>query len=117
MDNMKFSGRVVGEPELRYTPAGKAILTFSVSVYTGGNKDAGYQPSMFFRVDVWDEAAVEISETLKKGDIVTVTGRAKPPRTYTKDGETRSAGPEVTASDVTMGDAFRDQPSDDQVPF
>ena len=40
--NIKLSG-IVGKPETRYTPDGKAVLTFSLGQYTGGNKTDGYK--------------------------------------------------------------------------
>ena len=40
--NTKLAG-IVGKPETRYTPDGKAVLTFSLGQYTGGNKTDGYK--------------------------------------------------------------------------
>lgn len=106
--NIKFSGRVGKEPELRFTPEGKAILTFSVSLYTGGTKDKGYTPSVWVRVSAWEDLAAKTNELISKGDVVTVTGLAKTPRTYkNSEGVEVSAGLEVTASEIVKGDEFK----------
>ena len=118
MSNIKFSGRIVAEVELRWTTTNppKPILQFPVYLYTGGSKEAGYKPSQRIFVDVWDNAE-ELNKTLKKGDTVTVTGTCKPPRTFKgKNGQEKSAGFEVTGQVVTLGDTFRTAP-DDEVPF
>ena len=117
MSNITFTGRIVADVELRFTPQAKAILQFPVYLYTGGSKEAGYKPSQRILVDVWDNAE-QLNATLKKGDVVTITGTCKPPRTYTKDGVEKSAGFEVTAHVVEMGDMFRDQPAGEpDIPF
>lgn len=121
MSNITFTGRIVADVELRWTTTAqpKPILQFPVYLYTGGSKDAGYKTSQRIFVDVWDNAE-ELNKTLKKGDTVTITGTCKPPRTFKgKDGQEKSAGFEVTAQVVEMGDMFRDQPAGepDSIPF
>lgn len=108
--NIKFSGRVGKEPELRFTPEGKAVLTFSVSLYTGGSKKDGYTPSVWVRVSAWEDLAAKTNELIGKGDVVTVAGLAKAPRTYkNSEGVEVSAGLEVTASEIVKGDEFKEQ--------
>ena len=46
MANIKFSGIIGRDPESRYTPEGKRVLQFSVSLWTGGNKEKGYTDSL-----------------------------------------------------------------------
>ena len=87
---MKFAG-IVARPENRYTPDGKQILTFSVGLYTGGNKTDGYKDRQWIRVEAW-EALAEQWASLEKGKTVTVIGRPKPPRKWTdKEGNERDA--------------------------
>ena len=51
--NIKLTG-IVGKPESRYTPEGKAVLTFSLGLYTGGNKEAGYKERAWVRCEAWE---------------------------------------------------------------
>jgi len=116
--NIKLSG-IVGKPETRYTPEGKAILTFSLGMYTGGNKDAGYKDRAWVRCEAWEQLA-ESSAWVEKGKTVTVTGQAKTPRKWTdKEGNERDAGFEVVAREIREGDDFwtTGKPSDDDLPF
>ena len=111
--NIKLTG-IVGKPESRYTPEGKAILTFSLGLYTGGNKDAGYKDRAWVRCEAWEELA---ETALEKGETVTVTGQAKTPRKWTdKEGNERDAGFEVVAREIAQGDWFR-EPADEDMPF
>jgi single-strand DNA-binding protein len=110
MSNIKFSGNIGKEPELRYTPDCKAILSFSVSLYTGGTKESGYKQSVWVKVNAWEELATTWSEKIHKGDKITVTGQPVEPREY-KNRDTGlmvKAGLEVTAKAITVGDEFRD---------
>ena len=103
--NIKLSG-IVGKPELRYTPDGKAVLTFSLGQYTGGNKTDGYKERAWVRCEAWEELA-EANAGIEKGQVVTITGQAKTPRKWTdKSGVERDAGFEVVAREITQGDDF-----------
>ena len=114
--NIKLSG-IVGKPEQRYTPEGKAVLTFSLGMYTGGNKDAGYKDRAWVRCEAWEQLA-ESSAWVEKGKTVTVTGQAKTPRKWTdKEGNERDAGFEIVAREITQGDEFKPESLPDDVPF
>jgi single-strand DNA-binding protein len=70
-------GKLWADPELRYTPAGKAVcslpLVFSKSKKTdnGGWVDDG---TFWVRGTVWDTQAENCAEALSKGDKVLVIG-------------------------------------------
>lgn len=103
--NIKLSG-IVGKPEQRYTPDGKAVLTFSLGMYTGGNKEQGYKDRAWVHVEAWEDLA-ESSAWVVKGMTVTVDGQAKTPRKWAdKEGNEREAGFEVVARNISEGDDF-----------
>ena len=114
--NIKLTG-IVGKPEQRYTPEGKAILTFSLGLYTGGNKESGYKDRAWIRVEAWEQLAEQWA-SLEKGKTVTIIGRPKPPRKWTdKEGNERDAGFEVVAREIVAGDAFRMDVPSEEYPF
>jgi len=108
MANIKFSGNIGREPEFRFTPEGKAQVTFSVALYTGKNKDGEYNPSIWARVYAFGDTAEAMHQQLHKGSKVTIEGTPRPSRTWKgDDGVERPAGLEVTAWSWAEGDAFR----------
>ena len=119
MSNIRITGNIGLEPEMRFTPQGKEVLSFSVALYTGGTKENGYKDTYWVRCTAWEELAVKLSNDLKKGMKVTVAGQAQPPRTYEKDGQQVKAGLEVTVYEVFEGDTFRDAAPElvDDIPF
>ena len=108
MANIKFRGNIGKDPDLRYTPEGKAQITFSVALYTGKNKDGEYNPSLWARVYAFGDTAEAMHQQLHKGSKVTIEGTPRPERKWTdKEGVERPAGLEVTAWSWAEGDAFR----------
>lgn len=75
-------GRVGQDPTLRTSAAGKPWLAVSVAV------DNGESPQ-WVSVAIFGGRAVELSESLKKGDKLYVEGRLSL-RTWTKDGEQKT---------------------------
>ena len=103
--NTKLAG-IVGKPETRYTPEGKAVLTFSLGQYTGGNKTDGYKDRAWVKVEAWWDVA-EKCAWVEKGMTVTVEGQPKTPRKWTgKDGVERDEPYTVVALQISEGDDF-----------
>ncbi|MFA5208316.1 MAG: single-stranded DNA-binding protein [Candidatus Paceibacterota bacterium] len=105
MANIKITGTVM-KCESRFTPQGKQVLEIGLSLYTGGDREKGYNKSVWVNCAAWEELAVA-NDALKKGDRITVTGQVKEPRTYKKDGIDYPAGLEVTAYEIEVGDTFK----------
>jgi single-strand DNA-binding protein len=85
-------GNLGNDPEMRYTPSGVAVTSFSLAVsrsWTG--KDGQRQEkTIWFRVNAWDKMAETASQYLTKGRQVFVVGELEEPRTFTdRDGNTR----------------------------
>ena len=70
-------GNLGSEAEMRYTPNGKAITSFSVAVsrkYAGdGGEDR--EETEWLKVVAWDKLAETCNKNLYKGDAVFVVGR------------------------------------------
>lgn len=65
-----FMGNLGRDPEMSYTPGGKAVTKFSLAVYQGKDKK-----SMWLHVTCWEKLAEEINGLAKKGTCVEVHGR------------------------------------------
>ncbi|WP_336026793.1 single-stranded DNA-binding protein [Geodermatophilus sp. FMUSA9-8] len=87
-------GNLTSEPELRWTPSGAAVATFTIAS-TPRTLDRQTQEwkdgeSLFLRCSVWREAAGNVAESLTRGSRVVAQGRLKQRSFETKEGEKRT---------------------------
>lgn len=95
-------GNVGRDPEMRYTPSGSAVTSFSVAVSDGFGER---KKTIWFRVSAWEKLAETCNNYLKKGSKVLIEGRLNAtdtgnPRTYNRQDGTTAASFEVTANVV-----------------
>jgi len=70
-------GNVGRDPEMRYTPSGQAVTSFSVATnrqYTNNNGET-VKETIWFRVSAWGKTGETCNQYLKKGSKVLVEGR------------------------------------------
>jgi len=97
-------GRLGNDPEMRYTPQGKAVTTFSVATGRSWVDQSGQkkETTVWFRVNAWERQAETCNQYLKKGRMVMVEGELAAPKPYqTKAGEWR-ASLDITARQVVF---------------
>ena len=102
-----IAGNVGRDPEMRYTPSGQAVTSFSVATdasYTGSDGER-VKKTVWFRISAWGKLAETCSQYLKKGSMVLIEGRMTAdgngnPRTYQRNDGTTSASFEVNANTV-----------------
>ena len=101
-------GNLGKDPEMRYTPSGKPVTSFSVATghqYTNNNGET-VKETVWFRVTTWGKQAEVCNQYLKKGNKVLVEGRLTSdaatggPRVWTGQDGTPRASFEVNASMV-----------------
>lgn len=94
-------GNLGRDPEMRYTPDGRPVTTFSVAVNRNTKNQAGewLEETEWFRVTVWGNQAERMAENLRKGSRVYVEGRFRTREWEGQDGAKRTAL-EVTADNV-----------------
>ncbi len=100
-------GNLGKDPEMRYTPAGQPVTSFSVASnrsYNGSNGEK-VDETIWFRVTAWGKQAETCNQFLRKGSKVLVEGRLTPdesggPRIWNRQDGTPAASFEVTASTV-----------------
>lgn len=92
-------GRLTRDPELRYTPNGKAVCSFTLAI----NRKFKREETDFIDVVVWNVLAENCANYLGKGRLAAVEGRLQV-RTYeTQEGQKRKVT-EVVADDVRFLD-------------
>ena len=101
-------GNLANDPELRFTPSGAAVASFTVisnsrvlDKTTNEWKDG---ESVSMRCSVWRQYAENVAESLTKGTRVIVSGRLKQRSYETREGEKRTVM-ELEVEDV--GPALR----------
>ena len=86
---IQIIGNLGRDPELRYTPNGRPVTTFSVAVNQATkNQQTGewVEATDWFRISVWGDRAERAAETLRKGSRVFVDGRFRTREYETNDG-------------------------------
>jgi single-strand DNA-binding protein len=103
-----FVGNLGRDPEMRYTPDGKAVTNFSIAVNDDYTNNTGERVNrtIWVRISAWGKQAENCNQYLKKGSKVLVEGRliadqaTGGPRVWTgQDGSTRASF-EVSAQTV-----------------
>ena len=87
-------GNLGSDPEMRYTPNGRAVTQFNVAVnQSTKNQQTGewIEETDWFRVSVWGDRAERMAESLRKGNKVFVEGRFKTREFEGRDGQKRTA--------------------------
>jgi single-strand DNA-binding protein len=105
VNKVLLSGRLTRDPELRYTPSGTAVTSFSVASSRSykGQDGEWKQTVAYVNAVAWAKLAVLINEYLKRGSAVFVEGRLNSRSWETEDGQKRSAL-EITAERVQFLD-------------
>jgi len=85
MNKVTLIGHLGRDPEMRYTPDGQAVTSFSVATsYGQGDK----KQTEWFNCSAWEKQAELCNQYLQKGSQVYIEGRIKS-REYEVDGKTR----------------------------
>lgn len=104
LPSIQITGNVVDDPELRFTPSGKAVANFRVACSQRKKTEAGGWvdgDTCFLTVNAWEEKAEAIAEQLQRGSKVVVTGTLKQRDYEDRDGNKRHVY-EVQAYDVAL---------------
>lgn len=96
-------GNLGSDPEMRYTPNGKAVTSFNVATNRRYTTSAGEskEETDWFRVSVWGKQAEQCNQFLSKGKQVYVEGRLHARSWEGQDGQMRTSL-EVTAERVVF---------------
>ena len=101
-NRVELIGNLTRDPELRYTPQGTAVVTFSIATnrtfVTDGEKREEVD---FHRVVAWNKLAELCSQLLKKGNRVFVSGRLQNRSWEGQDGQSRQTT-EIVIEDMLL---------------
>ncbi|MDQ2838311.1 MAG: single-stranded DNA-binding protein [Actinomycetota bacterium] len=87
-------GNLTADPELRFTPSGAAVASFTVAstprTFDRQSNEWKDGDALFMRCSIWRQAAENVAESLQRGMRVVVTGRLKQRSFETREGEKRT---------------------------
>lgn len=118
-------GRLTKSPDLRSTPQGNAVATFTIAVDRSFGKD---KETDFIPVVVWKSLAENCAKNLDKGKLVAVDGRLQIRTFEDSKGEKKTIA-EIVANDVQFlspksapaepryEEPMAEMPPMDEIPF
>ncbi|HEV2345619.1 MAG TPA: single-stranded DNA-binding protein [Actinocrinis sp.] len=87
-------GNLTDDPELRFTPSGAAVASFTVAstprAFDKNTNEWKDGDALFLRCSIWRQAAENVAESLTKGMRVVVQGRLRQRSYETREGEKRT---------------------------
>ena len=103
LNKVQIIGHLGKEPEMRYTPSGKPVTTFSVAVSRSWNSADGerHSETEWFNVVAWGNLAEICKTYLTKGQQVYIEGRLQTRRWDDKEG-LKHTSVEVVANEMMM---------------
>jgi single-strand DNA-binding protein len=99
LNSVNIMGNLTRDPEMKYTPSGKAVCSLSIAnnrIYTKNGEKV--TEVSYFDVEVWGVVAENCSKYLLKGQGIIVEGRLRQDR-WEKDGKTQSRV-RITANNI-----------------
>jgi single-strand DNA-binding protein len=96
-------GHLGKDPEMRYTPSGRPVTTFTVAVSRSWNTADGERRSEteWFNIVAWGNLAEICKQYLHKGQQVYIEGRLQTRRWEDKEGQ-KHTNVEVVANEMMM---------------
>lgn len=103
MNDVKLSGRLTRNPELKQTPAGVPVATFALAVDRKFNREQ----ADFIPITAWRKTAEFVAKYFRKGQRVIISqGRIRVDPYTDRDGNKRTRF-EVVADEVEFADSRR----------
>jgi single-strand DNA-binding protein len=96
-------GHLGRDPEMRYTPSGKPVTTFTVAVSRSWNSGDGerHTETEWFNIVAWGNLAETCKQYLAKGQLVYIEGRLQTRRWEDKEGQ-KHTSVEIVANEMTF---------------
>jgi single-strand DNA-binding protein len=113
LNRVQLIGNLTRDPELRYTPSGTAVCTFSIATNRSWTTDTGEKKDEvdFHRIVAWNKLAEICSQFLIKGRKAYVEGRLTT-RSWTGQDGVQKQTTEIIISDMIILDSKRvEQPA------
>jgi len=115
MNVVVLIGRMVADPELKYTPSGVAVCSFRIAVDRRFKSESGEKEADFIDIVAWKQSAEFAANYLSKGRLVAVHGRIQVRSWVQQDGQKRWKT-EVVAENLQGLDKPKDSQGRESAP-
>lgn len=100
LNQVVLMGRLTFDPELRTTPSGRNVCSFSIAIDRGYVKQGEERQTDFIRCTAWESTANFICNYFHKGSMIAVTGRLQ-----SSTFDDKQTGAKRTSIDVVVREA------------
>ena len=108
LNKVILGGRLTADPELKQTPNGTPVVTFSIAVNRRfQSKENAQQQTDFFNVTAWRATAEFVSRYFRKGSSICVIGSLQN-RTWTDQQGAKRYATDVVADEIQFVDSRGD---------
>lgn len=107
LNKVILMGRLTRDPELRTTPQGVSVCSFSIAVDRGYARQGEERQADFINIVAWRSTAEFVSKYFVRGQMIAVVGRIQTRNYDDKDGK-RVYVTEVVADEISFADSKRD---------
>lgn len=104
-----IAGRLTADPELKTTPSGIAVASFTVAVNRRGQKD-GESTADFFTVTAWRGTAEFVCKYFRKSSSICIVGELQT-RNWTDQQGNKRYATEIVADEAKFVDARSEAPA------
>lgn len=117
LNKVMIIGRLGRDPEMRYTPSGRPVTTFSVASSRSWTTSEGERKTEteWFNIVAWGNLAEICNQFLTKGQQVYIEGRLQSRRWENEEGEKQTTI-EIVANEMIMLGGRRKRPDDVDEP-
>jgi len=108
-NRITVTGNAGSDPDMRYTPSGSAVTTFSLANNQGYGDN---QKTIWFRIKCWNKLAESVNQYVEKGKALLVDGRLSVDEWEGQDGKHTTV--EITANDVIFLSSPKQETQEDK---
>ena len=113
LNKVILAGRLTADPELKQTPSGVSLVTFSLAVNRrfSSRDGQGQQPEAdFFRITAWRNTAEFIAKYFRKGSAICICGSIQN-RSWTDQQGVKRYATDIIADEVNFVDSRNESAS------
>lgn len=116
INNVVEMGRLTTDPELKQTPNGISVCSFTLAVDRSYCKPGSERQADFIDCVAWKGTGEFISKYFRKGQLIAVTGSIQT-RTYTDKGGNKRKVFEILVTSASFCESKKDSGSTDSNPY